>query len=33
MGCGCGDSCELNTDGLFTVKKTKKKEEKLKDTI
>jgi hypothetical protein len=34
MGCGCGDACELNTDGLFTVKKTKKKEEdKLKDTI
>ena len=24
MGCGCGDACELNTDGLFTVKKTKK---------
>jgi hypothetical protein len=27
MGCGCGDACELGTDGLFTVKKSKKKTE------
>ena len=34
MGSGSGDACELNADGLFTVKKTKKKEEdNLKDAI
>lgn len=27
MGCGCGDACELGADGLFTVKKSKKKTE------
>ena len=26
MGCGCGTACELGADGLFTVKKSKKKE-------